>query len=70
MLLTYLLGVVASSLVGGLLPAVLTSVVASVLANWYFTPPYGELTISQPVKAKKVSAEACSTGTQPCGASG
>ena len=50
-LLAYLLGVVASSLVGGLLPAVLTSVVASVLANWFFTPPYGELTISQPENA-------------------
>ena len=47
-LLAYLLGVVASSLVGGLVPAVGTALVAGGLANWYFTPPYHELTISEP----------------------
>ncbi len=47
-LLAYLLGVVASSLVGGLPPALLTSLVAGVLANWYFVPPYDTLTIGEP----------------------
>jgi two-component system sensor histidine kinase KdpD len=47
-LLGYLLGVVASSLVGGLAPAVLTALVAGVLVNWYFVPPYYELTIAEP----------------------
>ena len=46
--LAYLLGVVASSLVGGLAPAIVTSLVASVLANYYFTPPVGQLTIAEP----------------------
>ena len=50
-LLAYLLGVVASSLVGGLLPAIATALVAGLLANWFFTPPYGTLTIAQPENA-------------------
>jgi two-component system sensor histidine kinase KdpD len=49
--LAYLLGVVASSLVGGLAPAVVTSLVASLLANYYFTPPVGQLTIASPENA-------------------
>ncbi|MFN8170147.1 MAG: DUF4118 domain-containing protein [Candidatus Nanopelagicales bacterium] len=47
-LLAYLLGVVASSLIGGLAPALVTALAASLLANWYFTPPYYELTIAEP----------------------
>lgn len=49
--LAYLLGVVASSLVGGLAPAIVTSLVASLLANYYFTPPTGQLTIASPENA-------------------
>ncbi|MBI1379334.1 MAG: DUF4118 domain-containing protein [Frankiales bacterium] len=49
--LAYLLGVVASSLVGGLAPAVLTAVVASLLANYFFTPPVGYWTIAAPENA-------------------
>jgi two-component system sensor histidine kinase KdpD len=49
--LAYLVGVVGSSLVGGLAPAIATSVVAGALANWFFTPPYGELTIAEPENA-------------------
>jgi two-component system sensor histidine kinase KdpD len=50
-LLAYLLGVVASSLVGGLLPAIATAVEASLLANYFFVPPVGTFTISQPENA-------------------
>jgi two-component system sensor histidine kinase KdpD len=50
-LLAFLLGVVASSLVGGLVPAVVTALAASLLANWFFTPPYHELTIAEPENA-------------------
>ncbi len=45
-LLAYLLGVVASSLIGGVLPAVLTAFVAAFLANYFFTPPVGRWTIA------------------------
>jgi len=47
-LLTYLLGVVAVSLVGGLMPAVVTAVIAGVFANFFFVSPVGTLTISEP----------------------
>jgi two-component system sensor histidine kinase KdpD len=47
-LLAYLLGVVLSSLVGGLAPAIGTALVASLLANWFFTPPFHQLTIAEP----------------------
>ncbi len=50
-LLAYLLGVVLSSLVGGLPPAVVTAVEASLLANYYFVPPVGTFTIAQPENA-------------------
>jgi two-component system sensor histidine kinase KdpD len=50
-ILTYLLGVVLSALIGGLAPAAFTAVIAGGLANWYFTPPYGSLTIAQPENA-------------------
>jgi two-component system sensor histidine kinase KdpD len=50
-LLAFLLGVVATSLVGGLIPAVLTAVEASLLANFYFVPPVGTFTIAEPENA-------------------
>ncbi len=50
-LLAYLLGVVASSLVGGLLPAVGTAVVAGLLVNFFFVPPVGTFTIAEPENA-------------------
>jgi two-component system sensor histidine kinase KdpD len=50
-LLAYLLGVVASSLVGGLAPAVVTALLASLLANYWFVPPVRTFTIAQPENA-------------------
>lgn len=47
-LLIFLFAVVGIALVGGLGPAVLAAVLASLLVNWYFTPPYYTLTIEQP----------------------
>jgi K+-sensing histidine kinase KdpD len=44
-LLIYLLAVVVTAAVGGVLPAVLAAVVSFVLANWYLTPPYGSLAV-------------------------
>jgi two-component system sensor histidine kinase KdpD len=44
-LLVYLVAVVAVAVVGGFWPAVLAAVVASLLVNWYFTPPVHTLTI-------------------------
>ena len=45
-LLVYLVAVVAVAVVGGFWPAVLAAVVASLLVNWYFTPPVHTLTIA------------------------
>jgi len=50
-LLAFLLGVVASSLVGGLLPAIATAVVAGLLVNFYFVAPVGTFTIAEPENA-------------------
>jgi two-component system sensor histidine kinase KdpD len=47
-LLTYLLGVIAVSLIGGLMPAVVTAVIAGLFANYFFVSPIGTLTISEP----------------------
>jgi two-component system, OmpR family, sensor histidine kinase KdpD len=44
-LLVYLVAVVAVAVVGGFWPAVLAAVTASLLVNWYFTPPVHTLTI-------------------------
>jgi signal transduction histidine kinase len=44
-LLVYLVAVVAVAIVGGFWPAVLAAVTASLLVNWYFTPPLHTLTI-------------------------
>lgn len=45
-LLLTLTGVVAVALVGGLVPAVLAACAGSLLVNWFFTPPFGTLTIA------------------------
>ena len=45
-LLVYLVAVVAVAVVGGFWPAVFAAVVASLLVNWYFTPPVHTLTIA------------------------
>ncbi|HLK00965.1 MAG TPA: DUF4118 domain-containing protein [Streptosporangiaceae bacterium] len=47
-LLIYLVVVVAITVVGGFWPAVLASVAASLLLNWYFTAPLHTFTIEQP----------------------
>ncbi|HEX3492189.1 MAG TPA: DUF4118 domain-containing protein [Streptosporangiaceae bacterium] len=44
-LLVYLVVVVAVAVVGGFWPAVLAAIAASLLVNWYFTPPVHTLTI-------------------------
>jgi two-component system, OmpR family, sensor histidine kinase KdpD len=44
-LLVYLVAVVAIAVVGGFWPAVLAAISASLLVNWYFTPPVHTLTI-------------------------
>ncbi len=45
-LLIYLVAVVAIAVVGGFWPAVLAAITASLLVNWYFTPPVHTLTIA------------------------
>jgi two-component system, OmpR family, sensor histidine kinase KdpD len=45
-LLVYLVAVVAVAVVGGFWPAVLAAITASLLVNWYFTPPVHTLTIA------------------------
>jgi two-component system sensor histidine kinase KdpD len=47
-LLLYLIAVVATALVGGTWLALASAVVASVLINWFFTPPTHTLTIASP----------------------
>lgn len=47
-LMFYLAGVVAVALVGGLWPALVTSVVSFAVLNWFFTEPTGFLIIDQP----------------------
>jgi len=47
-LLIYLVAVVAIAVVGGFWPAVLAAVAASLLLNWYFTPPVHTFTIEEP----------------------
>jgi two-component system sensor histidine kinase KdpD len=47
-LLLYLVAVVATAVVGGFWPAVLTAVASSLLLNWYFTPPLHTFTIEEP----------------------
>lgn len=40
--------VVATALIGGLLPAILAALLSGMLLNWFFTPPLRTLTISEP----------------------
>jgi two-component system sensor histidine kinase KdpD len=47
-LLLFLLAVIIVSLVGGFLPAFVSSIVASLLLNFYFVPPLHKFTISEP----------------------
>ncbi|MFF9623081.1 ATP-binding protein [Streptomyces griseosporeus] len=47
-MLLFLTLTVAAALVGGLLPAVASAAVGSMLLNWYFTPPKREVTIADP----------------------
>ena len=46
--LLLLAATVVVALVGGLLPALLAALVSNMALNYYFTPPIGELAISQP----------------------
>ncbi|HTY70937.1 MAG TPA: DUF4118 domain-containing protein [Actinomycetes bacterium] len=50
-LLVFLALAVAVALVGGRWPAVADAVLGSLLLNWFFTPPYGTLTIAHPQNA-------------------
>ena len=45
--LVYLLAVVGVALVGGMWPALAAAVVASLLLNYYFTPPTGTFTVAE-----------------------
>jgi two-component system, OmpR family, sensor histidine kinase KdpD len=47
-LLIYLVAVVALAVIGGFWPAVLGAASASLLLNWYFTPPLHTFTIDKP----------------------
>ncbi|KNX36782.1 ATP-binding protein [Luteipulveratus halotolerans] len=49
--LLFLLLTVATAIVGGLVPALLAAVLASIALNWYFTPPFNTLTINEPQNA-------------------
>ena len=46
--LSLLASTVLVALVGGLLPALLAAVVGFLVLNWYFTPPIGTFTVSEP----------------------
>ncbi|MFE2041137.1 DUF4118 domain-containing protein [Streptomyces sp. NPDC059477] len=47
-MLLFLTFTVAAALLGGLVPALASAVVGSLLLNWYFTPPVHTLTIADP----------------------
>ncbi|NNN30209.1 sensor histidine kinase KdpD [Streptomyces sp. S3(2020)] len=47
-MLLYLTLTVAAALLGGLVPALASAVVGSLLLNWFFTPPVHTLTIADP----------------------
>src|SRR5664279_5673498 len=50
-LLIFLLGVIGNALIGGVAPAAVAAVIAGLLANYYYTPPIGSLTITTPGNA-------------------
>ena len=45
-LLIFLLGVLGNALIGGVLPAAVAAVTAGLLANYFYTPPFGSFTIT------------------------
>ncbi|MFI7131626.1 DUF4118 domain-containing protein [Nonomuraea sp. NPDC050153] len=47
-ILLFLCLVVGVALIGGMWPAIVAAVGGSLLLNWFFTPPIGQLTISDP----------------------
>ncbi|MET8574149.1 ATP-binding protein [Streptomyces sp. NPDC005012] len=47
-MLLFLALTVAAALLGGLLPSLASAAVGTLLLNWYFTPPEGTLSISEP----------------------
>ncbi|WP_246336851.1 ATP-binding protein [Flexivirga oryzae] len=49
--LIYLAFTVATAIVGGIWPALVTAVLASLSLNWFFAPPTGTLTINHPQNA-------------------
>ena len=55
-LLIYLVAVVTITVLGGFWPAVLAAVAASLLLNWYFTPPIHTFTIEQPHEPARAAA--------------
>ncbi len=50
-MLVFLSGVIAVALIGGLLPAVIAAIAASLLLNYYFTPPFYTFNINEPNNA-------------------
>jgi len=61
-LLAYLLFVLVIALVGGLWPALLGAVAASLLLNYYFTPPVGRFTIAEPNNVIALAAFVAAAG--------
>jgi two-component system sensor histidine kinase KdpD len=53
-MLLYLLLVIAIAAVGGRLPALVAAAAASLVVNWYFTPPFHTFTISEASNAVAV----------------
>ncbi len=50
-LLVFLLGVLGNALIGGILPAAVAALIAGLLANYLYTPPFGSFTITHPENA-------------------
>ena len=46
-LLLYLLLVVATAVIGGMVPAIVAALTSFLLANWYLTPPFHEFTVAR-----------------------
>jgi two-component system sensor histidine kinase KdpD len=44
----FILGILATALIGGVAAAAVSALIAGLLANFMFTPPYGSLTIAEP----------------------
>jgi two-component system sensor histidine kinase KdpD len=50
-ILLFLLAAVIVSAIGGLWPGLIASIVASLVVNWFFTPPIHRLTVAEPENA-------------------